>query len=395
MAYKKFKSNDLFYNTLEMYPDCNFVVYDSSIYLNNRGAVTGAFVSNAGDVPTGHVSLYELNVDRIDGNRIYPLVSKQGTLSSFKTVTISTFNSDFAYGDEITGSYPLSASIVHEFFASTVISRTGSANHLNSLKNTLEYYQPMSNHYAFSGSLGDKGTQNVNLISIPSIIFGSQIKKGTVDLKFYISGTLIGQLQDQNRNGELIQVGPVDSTNSGSVAGVVLYNEGFVILTGSWELASGEFAGPSGEAYTGAGIVTPKWIYFGAGANDGIAKGTMISSSFGLNFKGTTKTQTITMLAHAQKGELNHSNNPTFIEHGQTLTPITSSRGYVEKSDIAIKNIVSSSYTDPVADFKKTTYISSIGIYDENKNLIGIAKVATPVKKTEDREFTFKLKLDI
>ena len=42
--------------------------------------------------------------------------------------------------------------------------------------------------------------------------------------------------------------------------------------------------------------------------------------------------------------------------------------------------------------FKKTTYISSIGIYDENKNLIGIAKVATPVKKTEDREFTFKLK---
>ena len=395
MAYKKFKSNDLFYNTLEMYPECNFVVFDSSIYLNNRGAVTGAFVNNAGDVPTGHVSLYELNVDRIDGNRIYPLVSKQGTLSSFKTITTSTFNSDFAYGDEITGSYPLSASIVHEFFASTVISRTGSANHLNSLKNTLEYYQPMSNHYAFSGSLGDKGTQNVNLISIPSIIFGSQVKKGTVDLKFYVSGTLIGQLQDQNRDGELIQVGPVDSTNSGSVAGVVLYNEGFVVLTGSWELASGEFAGFAGEAYTGAGVVTPKWIYFGAGANDGIAKGTMISSSFGLDFKGTTKTQTITMLAHAQKGELNHSNNPTFIEHGQTLTPITSSTGYVEKSDIAIKNIVSSSYTDPVADFKKTTYISSIGIYDENKNLIGIAKVATPVKKTEDREFTFKMKLDI
>ena len=289
----------------------------------------------------------------------------------------------------------MSSSIVHEFFAATAISRTGSANRLNALRNTLNYYQPLSNHYAFNGVLGDKGTQNVSLISIPSIIFGTKVEKGSVDLKFYVSGTLIGQLQDQNRNGELIQVGPVDSTGSGSVAGVVLYNEGFVLLTGSWELASGEFAGFAGEAYTGAGVVTPKWIYFGAGANDGIAKGTMISSSFGLTFNGTTKTQTITMLAHAQKGELNHSNNPTFIEHGQTLTPISSSKGYVEKSDITIKNVVSSSYSDPYADFKKTTYISSVAIYDENKNLIGIAKLATPVKKTEDLEYTIKMKLDI
>jgi hypothetical protein len=395
MAYKKFKSNDLFYNTLELLPEFDFSIFDSNIYLNNRDAISGSHVSNAGDVPTGHVSLYELNVDRSSDNLIYPFISKNGSLSSFKTITTASFNSDFAYGDTISGSYPMSSSIVHEFFAATAISRTGSANRLNALRNTLNYYQPLSNHYAFNGVLGDKGTQNVSLISIPSIIFGTKVEKGSVDLKFYVSGTLIGQLQDQNRNGELIQVGPVDSTGSGSVAGVVLYNEGFVLLTGSWELASGEFAGFAGEAYTGAGVVTPKWIYFGAGANDGIAKGTMISSSFGLTFNGTTKTQTITMLAHAQKGELNHSNNPTFIEHGQTLTPISSSKGYVEKSDITIKNVVSSSYSDPYADFKKTTYISSVAIYDENKNLIGIAKLATPVKKTEDLEYTIKMKLDI
>ena len=33
-------------------------------------------------------------------------------------------------------------------------------------------------------------------------------------------------------------------------------------------------------------------------------------------------------------------------------------------------------------------------MFDEDKNLIAIAKVATPVKKTEDRDLTFKLKLD-
>jgi|2_EtaG_2_1085320.scaffolds.fasta_scaffold00173_7 hypothetical protein len=395
MAYKKFKSNDIFHNTIEMNPGYDFVIYDSSIYLNNKGAISGAHVSNVGDVPTGHVSLYELNIDRASGNKIYPFTTKNGSLSTFKTITTSKFNSDYLYGATITGSYPMSASIVREFFASTVISRTGSANHLNSLRNTLNYYQPLSNHYAFSGSLGDKGTQDVNLVSIPSIIFGASVKKGSVDLKFYVSGTLIGQLKDENRDGELIQVGPAGSTDSGSVAGVVLYNEGFVLLTGSWDMATGPYAGFAGESYTGAPTLKPKWIYFGAGANDGIAPASVVSSSFGLNFKGTTKSQTITMLAHAQKGEFNHSNNPTYKTFNQNITPQTGSQSYVESPNLSIKNIASSSYPDPVAPFEKTTYISSVAIYDENRNLIGIAKVATPIRKTEGREFTIKMKLDI
>ena len=69
--------------------------------------------------------------------------------------------------------------------------------------------------------------------------------------------------------------------------------------------------------------------------------------------------------------------------------------GLKSGSQVEVKNIVSSSYPDPTGSFEKTTYISKIGIYDDEKNLIGVAKVANPVKKTEDREFTFKLKLDI
>ena len=60
-----------------------------------------------------------------------------------------------------------------------------------------------------------------------------------------------------------------------------------------------------------------------------------------------------------------------------------------------IKNTVSSSYNDPTGSFVKTTYVSKIAIYDRNKNLIAIAKPATPIRKTPTRDFTFKLKLDI
>ena len=37
------------------------------------------------------------------------------------------------------------------------------------------------------------------------------------------------------------------------------------------------------------------------------------------------------------------------------------------------------------------TFISKIGVYDDDKNLIAIAKVATPVRKLETDEYTFFL----
>jgi hypothetical protein len=166
-------------------------------------------------VPTGFVSLFELNVGRSEENTelIYPFVTKGGNLIGTKTISTTTFNSDFLYGDVISGSYPLSSSIKRDFY------QLGQARpELQSLKNTLNYYIPLSKHYEFSSSLGDKGTQDLNLISIPSIMYGSSINKGSLKLDFYISGTLFGTLEDLNKNGELIQTGPPGSTGSGSCA---------------------------------------------------------------------------------------------------------------------------------------------------------------------------------
>ena len=90
----------------------------------------------------------------------------------------------------------------------------------------------------------------------------------------------------------------------------------------------------------------------------------------------------------------NNSTNPTFLRKGQDLVPITSSFQFKEFNETEIKILEHSPYVDPTGSFKKQTYISKIGIYDENKNLIAIAKLANPVRKTEEREYTFKMKLD-
>ena len=406
-----------------------------------------------------------------DTGLVFSFLQRDSSLTTFKTVSTSDYYS-LDYGDSINAvsgaEYPLSASITREFFNTNHFSDMTASNitvleqertdhvlaqpiaeeghttgdglpsyktddehdhagtirssldrytrlktlltssHINSLKNTINYYSPMSPHFRYSASFAtgyerDLDVVPVNLISIPSIFCGSGMEKGTINLKYYLTGTLIGEIKDENHNGELIQVGPEGSAGSGSVAGIALYKQGFVILTGSWDLQT---TGPSADAqlnYKNDDVaVTSSWLYFAVGADDGIptdgeGADTRASASYMMQFSGTTDTPFVTMFAHAPKGQLNFSNNPTYLSYSATSTDynaLTSSIGYREP-ELATVNIVSSSFASPTASFAKETYISKIGLYDKDKNLIGVTTVAKPVKKTEDREFTFKMKLDI
>ena len=417
----KFESSDKLVNIVKNYPDVSFYIYNGTAYYNSQPPISGAFTTNVIGAPAGYISLYEMNVDRTGSLTsplfeagsdptdnyvglnppITPFLIKNGTRMSFKTVTNRQFNTALEHGDIISSSYPLTASISKEFFSSSVSRRSpsivvanangdyettfsGSVSHLYALVNSINYYRVLSPNYVVSSSTvgggrdliasgSDPGAIDVGLLSIPSIFYGSDIKKGTVDLKFYVTGTLIGELKDEKKNGELIQVGPVGSNGSGSVAGITLYNEGFIILTGSWDLSNGSHTEP-GSGYTGS-AGPPSWICFGQSISGSI---TAASSSFLMDFKGTSKVPTLTMFAHARRNMLNHSNNPTYKKAGSPTISSTGSLGYFERDTIDIKNIVSSSYNDPTGSFKKTTYISEIGIYDGNKNLLGIAKTGYP-----------------
>lgn len=320
---------------------------------------------------------------------VYPFITKEGSLTSFKTISLSSFNSDFLYGDTITGSYPLSATIAIDRFVA------GSDRAIvDSLKNTFDYYKPCSNHYAFNSDLGNKGSQELKLISIPSIFYGSSIDKGSVVLNFYVTGTLAAQLVDDTKRGELRQTLPADS-NSGSVAGVVLYNEGFILLTGSWDIHPSHTE--PYDIFSPGSPIAPRWIDFGTTGSSTPGDGTNVaSSSFELDFDGTQFVPVLTMFAHAPRGELNYSSNPTFRDFGQTgsFQPVTSSLEYKEFANISLKNIAKSNFDEPTASFENVTYISRIGIYDKDRNLIAIAKLANPVRKREIDNYTFKLKVD-
>ena len=461
MPYYKFGPDDIFSSRIKAHPQYTVTVFNSRVFLNQYANITGSYTSTILGVPSGSISLYEKNVNRdiplhdYDPNTdtgtstiIYPWVYSQNS-QTFKKYLKNTIVEGYQsslfpnkkvhgehalqpFGNIITGSYPLSASIVRTLTDVDTISIYAQPFSINrkvsALANVARKYAPLSKHFVFvptgdietnryaqglmypsgsnAGYFGADTTfltrnltsmANVNMIEIPQIYFGSTIKKGSVNLKFYITGSVVGECSDYGENGELIETtGSTVVDGTGSVVGIVMYDEGIIILTGSETLDTG----PSPNiTYTGGGLgLTSKWIYFGSGLNDGDSYDhTIQTASFGLEFKGTNYVDTMTMFCHAKKGDLNHSNNPTFKKYSDAyaFNDITSSQYSFTEREYGIKNLASSSYVGTEENFQKTTYLSKVAIYDEDGNIIAVASTATPVKKTDDTEYTFKLKLDI
>jgi len=392
MPYYKFGKNDLFTNVVATYPEVSLYIYGSRVYYKNQDQ---SLVNS--NTPSGHINLYDLNVNRTSDNLIYPFMPKDANLTTFKTITTSSFSAA-DYGTIITGSYPLTASISTYIYTNVDLTR----KYVNALKNRLNNKVVLSPHYAYecaSGVVGlngwNKATQQIALVDIPSIFYGSKIKKGTVKLEFFISGSSMAQLVDKNRDGVLFQVSgttPEAITYDNNVAGQVLYEEGILLLTGSWSLNLSHSAKYIHDA---SSSVNPKWNAFGRLTNQ------TPSSSYAINFSGSQEINAITMMCRAPAGQLNLSQNPTYVEkrkanscytcYEYTATPTQ----FAEVLNRKIKNTVSSSYGCHEEGFQRQTFITKIGIYDKNKNLIAIASIARPVKKTEDRDLTFKLKVDI
>lgn len=442
MSYRKIGGSDIFFNTMKASPYSEFFIYNSKVYYDSTPSRPGLRNTGSGPatvtaVSSGYISLYELNIDRPkqgtnraipeanggastylqrkgtyesiskpvnfvqDDKRIGAWITKDSARSSFKTVAPVTFNNELSHGEIIQFKYPLSASITREYTASSYTHTSSYNSHYVAMRNRLNFYGIRSPHYLVNSPFGNKDGRAINIVSIPSIFYGSTIEPGSVSMKWYVTGTLAAEIRDIRRNGELIQMNSSDAgsgpTNSGSVAGVIMYDEGIILLTGSWGLSNKQMR----LVRSLGSDVRPAWLYWGAGCNDSLntsspgMNSTFTSASFGITFNGTTSTQVMTMFAHAQRGEVNYSNNPTYLKYNQTRQLYTSSQVYQEDPGILVANTVSSSLVDYTASFKRQVYISRIGVYDHNKNMIGLATLAKPVLKQEDRAYAFKLKMDI
>ena len=450
MPKKKFGPDDVFFNTVKAHPQYTFSYYFNQSYINNRQA-------EGNRVQSGSVSLYELNVDREHGTALaQPFIVKGENPFDFVfnnvtgNVSIEDYN-QLPFATELTGAYPLTSSVSRErligngagptytkFDILDGVSYSGSIRKLIALENTFssnkvqsekfdfnEYYlnEKINPSYSVFEEIASPKQKYMTLFCFPEIFKGKRIKPGSVELNFYVTGTLVATAKDTKRNGELVEtVGP--SSSAATVIGTVSYSEGVMLITGNYNLddsvedgylcpvtgTTTTAAGPNRVVLQSAWRDNPKWVHFGAfqsfiTSSTDLTSGAYgpASSSYELKFEGTNVIPTLTMFAHADKNEFNWSNNLTYLDRefatGSTYQKMiiaqTGSSLYKEKEEMVVKNTISSSFANYSSSYQDQTFISKINIYDEDDILIGTAKLAKPVTKTNSTDYTFKLKIDL
>lgn len=395
--YFKFKNTDIFRNTIVTYPsfNCIFRNYASTVRMIvqiNNPQISGTMAS----VPENGISVLEKNIDRSGNQLIKPFIAKTDSDVWISGLSSGSFQSLFQYGTSLTGSY-----LIHKTFASDYVT---SSNHpvLSSLQNFFNQQRLLNADFDFSNI-----SVPCSYHLIPRELYGSAIKKGSVKAGIVLQDSPSQQVgytiaEDINKDG-ILKV--THDSNSGSFStvgqkvGYVLYELGIVLFHSASIFLQNNSTGAQivptyydPLKWSSGSDSTANWKYFGD--NNACVVDSFSNYCF-LNFQGTQKIQNITMMCTAPVGKLNNSINPTFLERSQNIYLTQSSNStFVENKDLRITNIVSSSFQIN-EEFSKETYISEVYIYDEEKKLIGIAKLANPVRKREFVPYTFKLSYDL
>ena len=88
-----------------------------------------------------------------------------------------------------------------------------------------------------------------------------------------------------------------------------------------------------------------------------------------VSFNNTTELNSTIYFCRANNNEFNYSSNPT----------------YLTASKLRVKNNTNDT---PVS------YITTVGLYSADNELLATAKLSEPLKKTPDDEFTLRVRLD-
>ena len=173
-------------------------------------------------------------------------------------------------------------------------------------------------------------------------------------------------------------VDAVLSANRRFAVGLLFYQAGVAVLSGSIfsDAADGGILNNSKGTVTfsPAGATTTGFNTITASTNDVMANN-LRNRLYNLQFNNTTELNSTIYFCRVNNSEFNYSANPTYLS--------TSSGG---PSEIVIKD--GSVSTDP------HSYITTIGLYSADNELMAVAKLSEPIKKDPSNELTLRVRLD-
>jgi len=221
--------------------------------------------------------------------------------------------------------------------------------------------------FASTGANFTSPASNLNLISSTGSIIITDINSSTN--KFFAAGGQVSTL--------------VDSANVNNPLGLLFLDKGIAVidmqksfddrgpLTGA--ISSVQFATGIQANFTGSF----KSLMASASIDDFLdhvcSTRFTRSNETSITFQNITNINSTLFFCRAAADEFNYSSNPTFTDANNRITVIDEGQEEVQRT---------------------FTFVSSIGLYDANDNLLAVAKVSRPVLKDDERDLTFKVRLD-
>lgn len=233
------------------------------------------------------------------------------------------------------------------------------------------YRQMASTLLGNSDSLFSINSVNVNecyFVMIKRGIMKDEIKKGSVAI--LMSGTIANFTGvDTNAAFAFKQTvgGDYAPLYSGTTeVGQVWYNAGVVVIPMSGAAGIGPWS-VSADMWSGS-----------YGLDDAAASGTINNCVDGLRahlpniyFHNQTNLYSTIYFCRANNTDFNYSSNPTFVDSDKRIIVTSGSNA-----------------------LQTRTYITRIGLYDANDNLLAVASVNKPITKSPDSESIFRIRLD-
>jgi hypothetical protein len=188
----------------------------------------------------------------------------------------------------------------------------------------------------------------------------------------------------------------VDASNTSRTVGLMFYNQGIAVLdlkkiVSASQHMSGVISAMSNvtdaDASTGqtvmgsaSGNPNAKFIpdFVTSGSIDDIVNHIATSrfssgSLTTMTFQNNTQINSTIVFCRATADEFNYSTNPTYTDTDGRLVVIDSGQEGFQKS---------------------FSFITSVGLFDANDELLAVAKLSRPVEKNDEKDLTFRVRLD-
>ena len=217
---------------------------------------------------------------------------------------------------------------------------------------TPNYYNYLPNTLDANRFFPTSSNSEIGIISIPSNLFGENIKPGSFNLE------ADGDIFTDDGEGNIFQ-------NSTTKVGDIIYQHGMIILTAA-SSSNGATGLIFGSGLYGTGV-------YGTNTLNGELGDIISGSNITCSFESTITIYESQYKCTIRENEFNFTQNPTIVSS-------SSNSGII--SDFA-----TGSYFSP--------YITTVGLYNNDKELVAVGKLAQPLPLSPTTDVNIIINLDL